>query len=163
MSEGERWRGLFSVCLDAEPPAKQMMINEATGRPAFCTRSTDGEPHMSLFSLITSHLPLALPQPLSSAISSRPRLATPSPIGLRSGAGPRLIPPIGRLQLVHARKRVFLCKLQNGWTSTGLDVIFRSVCGALKHSGKHHLFWPSLENTDTLHVAVVPFSHHYQK
>lgn len=80
MSERERWRGLFSVCLDAEPPAKQMMINEATGRPAFRTRSTDGEPHMSLFSLITSHLPLALPQPLSSAISSRPRLARHLPL-----------------------------------------------------------------------------------
>lgn len=64
---------------------------------------------MSLFSLITSHMPLALPRTLSAAISSPAPPRTPSPIGVRVAARPQLI---GCLHLVHLRRHVFPCKLR---------------------------------------------------
>lgn len=73
-----------SVCLDSEQPAKQMMINEAVGGggvggQVFLLCLLEGELHTSLLPLITSHLPLTLPQPLSSPITSY--LYPPTTIG----------------------------------------------------------------------------------
>lgn len=34
MERGKKMEGVCSVCPASEPPAKQMMINEAVGRPA---------------------------------------------------------------------------------------------------------------------------------
>lgn len=69
--EKERgWGGVLS--------AKQMMINKGAGKMPHCSK--DGGLYMSLFSLITSHLLLELPQPLSSTISSQPRMACQFPL-----------------------------------------------------------------------------------
>lgn len=76
-----RWmEGVCSVCPDSEPPAKQMMINEAAGKLAPRSVRRMESCAQVFFSLITSHLPLTLPQPLSSTISSPPGPARRLPL-----------------------------------------------------------------------------------
>lgn len=67
-----KMEGLCSVCPDSESPAKQMMINEAATSPAPRSVRRMESCAQVFFSLITSHLPLTLPKPLSSMISSKP-------------------------------------------------------------------------------------------
>lgn len=90
---------------------------------------------MSLFSLITSHMPLALPRTLSAAISSPATPRTPSPIGVRGVARPQLI---GCLHLVHLLRHVFPCKLRKD--AQDADFHFHSVSNRIDTTSVHE-FW----------------------